>query len=151
MAKTQAESDLSKPEEMFAWIFAAGVPDPRGENYPNQPLIPPPCWPAFSKMLYEFGCRFDPELQQRWVSPARGPLGPFTAAGSTDVKPDDIADFVADQFPQVAERVRNVQPDKQQEALREQAEMLLDSISRLDQARARLEAQVASEAQSEED
>lgn len=145
MAKSQEDSDLDKPEEMFAWMFAAGVPDPRagGDKFPNQPLIPPQCWPAFSAMLYKMGARFHPDLQEMWVKPGGGLLSNFQANGVTDIRPSDIegdaAGMLAEQFPDVAARVAQVTPDTHAEALREQSDALMDSLERLRAARAAIE------------
>lgn len=137
MAKLQAECDPDKPREAFAWMFAAGVPDPRGggDRYPNQPLIPPQCFEALSEMLWKMGARFHPELQELWVKPGDGLLGNFQANGVTDIQPEDIeadaVEMLAEQFPDVAERVAQVTPDTHAEVLREQSAALMDSLARL--------------------
>ncbi|QXO14260.1 hypothetical protein SEA_CHASER_19 [Mycobacterium phage Chaser] len=146
MAKTQAESNLDDPKEMFAWMFAAGVPDPRSNEkvqYPNQPLIPPQCYPALSEMLYKMGARFDPDKQELWVQAATGIERNFVVAATTDIKPEDIAPdvaaMVADQFPEVAAQVGAVTPATHQAALQAQADKLLDNLARLKAARAQME------------
>lgn len=136
MAKTQAECDPNKPDEAFAWMFAAGVPDPRlSGKYPNQPLISPACWPAFSEMLWKMGARFHPELQELWVEPSEGPMGNFTVCGTTTVKPEEIeghvAEMVVDQFPEIAQQISRVTPDTHSEALQAQASKLMSSLERL--------------------
>lgn len=166
MAKTQAESNLDDPKEMFAWMFAAGVPDPRsaaqGKNFPNQPLIPPMCFGALSEMLYEMGARFVPEEQKLWVDKPEGPTRNFSVAKTTDEKPaepvpvnpdastDELhaaaAEMVADQFPEVAARVASVTPETHKEALAEQTAKLLDSLDRLKAAKAQMDAQNAAQA-----
>lgn len=145
MAKTQAESDMSNPQEVFAWMFAAGVPDPRdkGEGkYRNQPLIPPQCYGALSQMLWDFGCRFVPEAQTKWIKAADGPLKNFSVGELTD-KPDELlqhaAAVVAEQFPEVAAEVAAVQPGDHAKALKEFEGRILDSVSRLREARARMD------------
>lgn len=138
---------MDDPKEMFAWMFAAGVPDPRGNGkFPNQPLIPPGCYPALSEMLYKMGARFHPELQELWVETPAGPMRNFQVAGTTDVKPEDIAPdvaaMVAEQFPDVAAKLVGVTPENHQQALADQTEKLLASLDRLKAARAQLEASV---------
>ena len=143
MAKSQAESNLDDPKEMFAWMFAAGVPDPRGEQFHNQPLIPPMCYGALSEMLYNMGARFVPEEQKVWLETPKGPTRNFSVAATTDIKPEDIkqdlAEFAADQFPEIAARVAAVSPENIDEAGREATAKLLDSLERLRQARESLE------------
>ncbi|AGT12628.1 minor tail protein [Mycobacterium phage Whirlwind] len=145
MPKTQAESNLDDPKEMFAWMFAAGVPDPRDTDgkFPNQPLIPPMCFPALSEMLYKMGARFHPELQTMWVKPGVGPERNFQANGTTDIKPEDIegdvAEMLADQFPEIAQKIREVTPATHQAALEQTSKELLANLAELKKARAQME------------
>ena len=130
MAKTQAECNVDDPREMFAWMFAAGVPDPRGSGkFPNQPLIPPVCYGAFSEMLYKMGARFHPELQELWVRDEKATHGAFQCAETTDVKPKDIeklvVDMAVDQYPDMAARIAAATA-RGDEARRE----LLDQVTR---------------------
>lgn len=139
MAKTQAESNLDDPQEMFAWMFAAGVPDPRngvqGRNYGNQPLIPPKCYGALSQMLYDMGARFHPELQKVWVGAKSGPDSNFVALGTVDVKPEEvmgtIAAMTADQYPEMAAKIAAVTPETQKQVGDEVTQKLLDNLARL--------------------
>lgn len=145
MAKTQAESNMDDPQEAFAWMFAAGIPDSRGGGgkFPNQPLVPPPCWPALSKMLWDFGCRFHADEQTKWIEQAGGPLTNFSVGRLSDSRPEEVVAGVAamavDQFPEVAAEVAAVQPGDHEKALKEFEGRLLDSVSRLGAARERLE------------
>lgn len=107
MAKVQSECDPNNPEEAFVWMFAAGVPDPRGEKFPHQPMIPPQCLPVLSKMIWDMGGRFHPELQTKWVKPRSGVLMNFEAWGTTDVKPEQIQEL-AEQEPEVAEQIAGI-------------------------------------------
>ena len=141
MAKAQRDCNLDDPREMFAWMFSAGVPDPRGDGkFPNQPMIPPTCYEALSEQLYKMGARFHPELQELWVKDQVGPEQNFVARGVTDIKPEDIegdvAAMVADQFPEVAARVAGA--TDVDEALAEQTQVLLKNLADLKAARARL-------------
>lgn len=140
MAKSQSDCNLDDPREMFAWMFAAGVPDPRGDGkFPNQPVIPPPSYGALSEQLYKMGARFHPELQELWVKDQSGPEQNFVARGVTDVKPEDIvkdaAEMVADQFPEVAARIAGA--GDMDVALAEQAQVLLKNLADLRAARER--------------
>lgn len=145
MSKTQAESNLDDPQEVFAWMFSAGVPDPRdkGEGkYRNQPIIPPQCWPALSQMLWDFGCRFHADKQTKWIKPPTGPLRNFSI-GELTSDPDELvaqaAAMAADQFPEIAAEIAQVQPGDHEQALKEFEGRLLDSVSRLREARARMD------------
>lgn len=136
LPKTQAESNLDDPQEMFAWIFAAGIPDARGEKYPHQPMIPGPNMPAVSQMLYDFGCRFHPELQEKWVKPAMlGIDRNFQAWGVTDVMPN-AAEMLADIAPDKAMAVANVTPETHAAALQEVTAKMLENLERLREAAA---------------
>ena len=144
MAKSQAESNLDDPKEMFAWMFAAGVPDPRGEQFHNQPLIPPMCYGVLSELLYKLGARFVPEEQKLWLDEPKGATRNFSVAATTDIKPEDIvpdlAEFAADQFPEVAAKIAAVTPETHDSVAAEQTAALLDSLARLKAAREQMEA-----------
>ncbi|WP_124712912.1 phage gene 29 protein family protein [Mycolicibacterium nivoides] len=144
---SQNDCDMENPEQFAAWAFAAGVPDPRGERYPNQPLIPAKCFGGLSQMLWDFGFRWHEDKQTKWVSPRTGPTRNFEAWGTTDIKPEDILDDVAqmavEEFPQIAAKVAAVTPEKHQEALEEATKDLLSKIERLNEARSRMESRLA--------
>lgn len=150
MAKTQAESNMDDPLEAFAWMFSAGIPDMRGGGgkFPNQPLVPPQCWPAVSQMLWDFGCRFHADKQTKWIKPAEGPLSNFTLGQLADSPEEMVAGAAAmavDQFPEIAAEVAAVQPGDHEKALKEFEGRLLDSVSRLQAARQRLEGGAAND------
>lgn len=106
MPKKQSDSDMENPEEFAAWAFAAGIPDPRGEQFGHQPLIPAPCFASVSRMLWDLGFRHHGDLQTKWVADYRGPERNFVAVGLSDVDPQTVvqetADVVAEQFPALA-------------------------------------------------
>lgn len=147
MAKTQAESNLDDPKEMFAWMFAAGVPDPRseaqGRAYPNQPLIPPNCYGALSDMLWKMGARFHPDLQTLWVEKPSGPAGNYSVGKLLDAKPEDVlplaAEMLADQFPDLAQKLVEVTPGSANEVEAETTNRLLESLEKLRVAKAAME------------
>lgn len=84
MPKSQFDSDMENPEEFAAWAFAAGIPDPRGPEWGHQPLVPAPCFPALSRMLWDMGFRHHADLQTKWVADFSGPERNFVAAGLSD-------------------------------------------------------------------
>lgn len=140
MPKRQQDSNMDDPKEFAAWAFAAGVPDPRYKNLTFNTLIPAPCFAAISEMLWDFGFRHHPELQTRWVPEYSGADRNLMALGVTDVKPDDVtpenvmdlaAEMVVDQFPEVADRLRQMNPENREEMAKEQAQALLASLQKL--------------------
>lgn len=146
MAKTQSESNMEDPAEVFAWMFTAGVPDPRdgGEGkFRNQPLIPPACFSALSKMLWDFGCRFHPDLQTKWIKPSDGAFRNFEVWETVGVKPPEVmpqvAAMAADQYPEMAAAIADMDPADHEAALREVEDKLLSGLSRLMKAREQME------------
>lgn len=135
MPKRQFDSNMDDPKEFAAWAFAAGVPDPRYKGLTFQTLIPAPCFPAISQMLWDFGFRHHAELQTKWVPEYSGGDRNLVALGVTDVNPSNVvelaAEMVADQFPDVAERISQMNSENRDEVIREQAAALLSSVSRL--------------------
>lgn len=164
---TQEQCDPTIPEQAFAWMFAAGVPDSRADAQPgkvfrNQPCIPAACFGALSKLLWEFGCRPNPELQTKWVVPAKGPTSNFSVWETTDTAPAGVdapadgveasaqsnaAAMLAEQFPELAGKIAAVTPETHQVALEEQTQALLDSLARLQAAQSTLDAQNAAGAE----
>lgn len=81
--------DPSDPKGM-AWIFAAGVVDPRPGGYPkkvhpNQQWALKQCWEPTSIMWWDLGMRYHPELATKWLSGG----GQFTVAEIVDEPPDE--------------------------------------------------------------
>jgi hypothetical protein len=134
---------MDDPQEFAAWAFAAGVPDPRGEQFGHQPLIPAPCFPAVSQMLWDFGFRHHADLQTQWVPDYLGPDRNHVALGVTADDPrammEHVAEMLVDQFPEVAERVASMTPENRDEVIRAQAQELLASVDRLQAATAALD------------
>lgn len=135
MPKRQSESNMDDPKEFAAWAFAAGIPDPRYKSLTFQPLIPAPCFPTISEMLWDLGFRHHPDLQTKWVPEYSGGDRNLLPLGLTDVGPENVvplaAEMVADQFPEVAERIRQMNPENRDEAIKAQAAELLASVERL--------------------
>jgi len=133
MPKRQCESDMENPREFAAWAFAAGIPDPRGGGY--QSLIPAPCFPTISEMLWDFGFRHHADLQTKWVPDYLGPDRNIISLGTTDISPDDLVaratEMVCDQFPEVAAKLAQITPSNRDEMIAAQARDLLSSVERL--------------------
>lgn len=138
MPKRQNNSDMENPQEFAAWAFSAGIPDPRYNNVTFQTLIPAPCFAAISQMLWDFGFRHHPELQTKWIPEYAGADRNLVALGVTDVQPEEViplaAEMLVDQFPEVADRIRQMNPENREEMIKEQAEALLASMEKLQAA-----------------
>lgn len=143
MPKKQFQSNMDSPDEFAAWAFAAGVPDPRGESFGYQPLIPAPCFPMLSRMLWDFGFRHHSELQTKWVSEYSGPDRNLVALGVTDVSPEELleqaTEMLVDQFPEVAERIAEVTVENREELIAERLASLRSSLDKLKEATSKLE------------
>ena len=98
------EPDPNHPKGM-AWIFAAGICDPKPGGYPkkvhpNQQWALLQSWEPTSQMYWDFGLRWHPELQKKW--PSGG--GQFTVAEILDKPPNEPSlkelaeEFAEDQF-----------------------------------------------------
>lgn len=143
MPKKQFESDMSSPEEFAAWAFAAGVPDPRGDTFGYQPLIPAPCFPKLSKMLWDFGFRHHADLQTHWVADYSGPDRNLVALGVTDISPEAIVEqateMLAEQFPEVAAHIAQMTEENREQVIAERVELLRASLEKLREATNKLE------------
>jgi hypothetical protein len=83
------EPDPNHPEGM-AWVFAAGVCDPRPGGYPkkihpNQQWALKQSWEPTSKMFWDLGLRWHPELATKWLAGG----GQFSIAEIVDKPPDE--------------------------------------------------------------
>lgn len=106
--------DPNDPKGM-AFIFAAGFCDPRPGGYPknlhpNQALVVKQAWEPTSKMYWDLGMRYHPELATKWVEGG----GQFTIGKIVDKMPDEpdieqlAKDMAADQFSQMLAEVERV-------------------------------------------
>lgn len=145
MPKRQQDSDMGNPDEFAAWAFAAGIPDPRFKSLTFQTLIPAPCFPAISRMLWDFGFRHHEDLQTKWVPEYSAADRNLVALGVTserpspdEVTPENVMDLAAemlvDQFPDIAAKVSQVTAENRDEMVREQAAALMASMQRLREA-----------------
>lgn len=136
---TQDKCDPEKPEEFAAWVFAAGVPDPRndtiqGGRFPDQPLIPPACFGAVSKRLWKLGFRHHPELQEEWVKPANNrQFRNFTVWDVVDKMPE-AAEFIVEEFPDIAKTLAKVTPENHREMVQAQGEKVMSLLEQLQKA-----------------
>ncbi|OMC55449.1 hypothetical protein A5747_13315 [Mycobacterium sp. IS-836] len=128
---------MENPEQFAAWAFAAGVPDPRGKTlpgkFPNQPMINPNCFAAFSQMLWDLGFRHHEELQTKWVKPGTGPYSNFQTWDLVDAKPV-MEQILVEEFPEIAKKLTQVTPENHRQAVKEQTEALQEAFARLQEA-----------------
>ena len=132
MPKRQSQSNMDDPREFAAWAFAAGIPDQRGNGY--QTLIPAPCFPIISEMLWNFGFRHHADLQTKWVPEYVGPDRNLVALGLSDSPSDLVSvatEMVVDQFPDVAARLAGMNAENRDELIAAQARELLASVEKL--------------------
>ena len=122
------EPNPTTPEGM-AWVFAAGVCDPRPggypkKMYPNQQWALKQSWEPTSKMFWDLGLRWHPELQTKWLKGG----GQFALAEIVDEPPDEptmnelVEQFAEDQFRQMKAEIDSVMKDgtpEQKERLRQ--------------------------------
>ena len=85
------------------------------------PLIAPMLAPEVSKLLWNFGFRWHPELQTRWIE---GAAGLATTANLVDQPPqndpfDEMAeDFLAQNNPALLEAIRKTPAEERSQLLR---------------------------------
>jgi len=81
------------------------------------PLISPQLTAGVSRMLWDFGFRWHPELQNSWID---GVAGLGMVANLVDTKPEEVdlksggMDFLAENNPELLESIRNVKPEERE-------------------------------------
>lgn len=106
-------ADPNHPKGM-AWAVAAGFPDPRPGGHPNLQLVLVQGWEPFSEQLWDFGFRWHPELQKKWVVGG----GQFGVGEITDKQPEtvqdiysgaeEVLDMIAEKEPAFVAEIRRV-------------------------------------------
>lgn len=108
------DPDPNHPEGM-AWIFAAGVCDPRPGGYPkkihpNQQWAIKQSWEPTSRMFWDLGLRYHPELATKWLSGG----GQFQLAEIVDKPPEEpslqelVEEFAEDQFSEMKAEIDRI-------------------------------------------
>ena len=108
------EPDPNHPEGM-AWVFAAGVCDPRPGGYPkkahpNQQWAIKQSWEPTSRMFWDLGLRWHPELATKWLKGG----GQFQLAEIVDKPPNEpslqelVEEFAEDQFQQMKDEIDRI-------------------------------------------
>jgi hypothetical protein len=86
------------------------------------PLISPQLTAGVSKMLWDFGFRHHPELQNVWVD---GVAGLGTVANLVDTKPEEVdfkdsaLEFLQATNPGLMETIRNADPKERQALIKD--------------------------------
>lgn len=99
----------------MAFIFAAGFCDPRPGGYPkkihpNQPLVLKESWEPTSKMYWDLGLRYHPELATKWVDGG----GQFAVGRIVDQPPEEYTNeeyaqqMAQEQYAQMVAEVERV-------------------------------------------
>lgn len=120
MHPLQKDCDPDNPKEFAAWCWAAGIPDPSPVRPAPIPLIAPMLVEGISEMLWNFGYRYHPELQVRWID---GMAGLATVADVSESKPEvDPFDRMAEDFlsannPKLLEAIRMAKPEDRTQLL----------------------------------
>lgn len=124
--------DENKPEGM-AFILGAGVVDPRKGGYPdklhpNQQWALIQSWAPTSKLWWDLGLRWHPELATKWLK-GGGQFGLSEICNEPPPAPPTIEEvaqeFVDDQFPNMmkeVERIRDHGTEVEKAQLRKQLE-----------------------------
>lgn len=99
----------------MAWVFAAGVCDPRPGGYPknvypNQQWALKQSWEPTSKMFWDLGLRWHPEKATKWLAGG----GQFALAEIVNERPDEPSfeelaeQFADEQFAQMKAEIERV-------------------------------------------
>lgn len=106
-------ADPDHPKGM-GWMLAAGFPDPRPGGHPDLQLVLVQGWDAWSERAWDFGMRWHPELQTKWVVGG----GQFGCGEIVDEKPateadiftgaDEVLDMIADEKPEFVAEIRRI-------------------------------------------
>jgi hypothetical protein len=129
------EPDPNHPDGM-AWIFAAGICDPRPGGYPkkvypNQQWALKQSWEPTSRMFWDLGLRWHPELATKWLEGG----GQFALANIVDKPPIEptmeelVEEFSEDQFSAMKaeiDRIMNEGTDLQKKRLMQRFRMAAD-------------------------
>jgi hypothetical protein len=114
MHPQQKNCDPNKKKEMAAWVWAAGVPDPRDIADVRIPLVLPQLCEGISEMLWDFGFRHHPDLQKRWIDGV-GAVGVVAAIVKEPPQGDFLETagpgFLLDNNPELAEMIKNASPE----------------------------------------
>jgi uncharacterized protein (UPF0335 family) len=108
------DPDPTDPKGM-AFLFAAGMCDPRPGGYPksmhpNQIMALKESWEPTSSMYWDLGIRYHPELATKWLEGG----GQFTVAQVVDKPPEELDNeelarqMAEDQYQQMVEEIERV-------------------------------------------
>lgn len=132
--------DPNHPEGM-AFIMGAGFVDPRnGKTFQDrEPMALIQSWPATSRLWWDLGLRWHPELATKWLTGG----GQFSVAEVVEEQPvemtveqgaEEVLDFIAKENPEFAEmmkRIRECGTEEEKQALLKELESNIQSIIKM--------------------
>lgn len=106
--------DPDSPKGM-SWVMGVGMVDPRPGNHPNQPMAIVQSWEPTSKLWWDLGLRWHPELATKWAVGG----GQFSVAEVVSEKPEaleqtleqgaeEVLEYIATEHPEYAEMLRKI-------------------------------------------
>jgi hypothetical protein len=153
---TQDTADMGDPREHFSWALCAfpGANKQMGD-IPLHPMVRP----ELSQRLWDFGFRWNAELQTKWLIPGDHPEAGYLNAPvvvdrqayeeylAAHADPDADAEkwkaaaetMLAQLDPKLAARIKTMTPEEKAAALESQRENLPAAFDRLAQLRAEVE------------
>lgn len=99
----------------MAFVFGAGMVDPRPGDRPNQPMALVQSWEPTSRLWWDLGLRYHPELATKWVVGG----GQFSVGRITKERPDklhttaeegaaEVIDYISEHYPEYAENLKRI-------------------------------------------
>lgn len=91
----------------MAFIFGAGMIDPRGNGKPNQPMALTQSWEPTSELWWDLGLRWHPELAKKWVVGG----GQFSVGQIVTKQPEKLHTTVEEGAAEVLEYLAGLSPE----------------------------------------
>lgn len=91
----------------MAFVLGAGAVDPRPGNHPNQPMALIQSWEPISRLWWDLGLRYHPELATKWVTGG----GQFTVGQVVAKQPDKQATTLEEGAEEVLEYLGTISPE----------------------------------------
>lgn len=106
--------DPDHPKGM-AWVFGAGMVDPRPGDRPNQPMALTQSWEPTSELWWDLGLRYHPELAKKWLVGG----GQFTVGNIVTKAPEklhttveegaeELLEYIGQHHPEYAESLKRI-------------------------------------------
>ena len=131
-----SEADPDNPRECLAWLLTQW---PRIEGSKTQPYPPPPrpLIPEYSRIAYELGFRYHPELATLKKVPGKDGKPVFISVDEPDPIVEDAGDSTADTAlqmlaalsPEAAQRIAAMSDAERREVLGSQYENYVEAVA----------------------